>query len=97
MIPSSMAYFLNGAVPPTPTHRIPFDIVQDLSGRLMQLLPRGMQELLRIRSAGLRRAFILPGDPVLIRRRDLVRHVLHGRCYQRPRRGRRADTRDEIH
>ena len=42
----------------------------------MQLLPRGMQELPRIRSAGLPPAFILLADLVFIRPEHSVLDVL---------------------
>ena len=42
----------------------------------MQLLPPGMQELLRVRSTGLFPAFILLADSVFIRPENSVQHVL---------------------
>lgn len=50
----------------------------------MQLLPHGMQELLRIRSAGLLPAFILPSNSAFTRRDNSARHVLQRRCCQSP-------------
>jgi len=41
----------------------------------MQLLPPEMQELLRIKSAGLLTAFIPRADSVFFRREATVRHV----------------------